>query len=339
MKARIIPRIEPACQISNWQTTLAQAFTQVDQLLEYLQLDNKSLDSDLPHAPAFGLRVPLPFAELIEKGNPDDPILRQLLPCADENLQVAGYSSDPVGDLETEAIPGLLHKYQGRVLLIASGACGIHCRYCFRREYPYGDSVAGRDQWIGALDYINNAIDIDEVILSGGDPLTLSDERLIHLLNELGKIPHLKRLRIHTRLPVVIPERITNTLLASFERSPLQIILVLHINHAAEISPALKRQTSALKKVGVTLLNQSVLLKGVNDSERTLCNLSQGLFDANILPYYLHMLDKVGGAAHFEVSDQQALRLHQAIVAKLPGYLVPRLVREISGKPGKQPLT
>jgi EF-P beta-lysylation protein EpmB len=338
METRIITRTEPVCQIPGWQNTLAHAFTRVDELLEYLQLDVKRLATGPLSTPAFGLRVPRPFAALIEKGNPDDPILRQLLPGTDETSQVAGYAPDPVGDLETEAIPGLLHKYHGRVLLIASGACGIHCRYCFRRHYPYSDSAAGRDSWKQAIDYIKNARDIDEVILSGGDPLTLSDERLSHLLEALGKIPHLKRLRIHSRLPVVIPERITPALLDALNQSPLQTLLVLHINHAAEISPALGRQTAELKKAGITLLNQSVLLKGVNDQESTLCDLSHALFDADILPYYLHLLDKVSGAAHFEVEDHRAIALHRAISAKLSGYLVPRLVREISGEPCKRPV-
>lgn len=338
METRIITRTGPGCQIPSWRNTLAHAFTRVDELLEYLQLDPEQLIKAPSNSPSFGLLVPRPFADLIEKGKPNDPILRQLLPVAEEAHQVPGYAFDPVGDLETEAIPGLLHKYHGRVLLMASSACGIHCRYCFRRHYPYNDAGAGRDNWKRAIDYIKGTHDIDEVILSGGDPLTLSDERLSPLLEALGKIPHLRRLRIHSRLPVVIPERITPALLDTLGQSPLQILLVLHINHAAEISPSLEKQTAKLKKAGITLLNQSVLLKGVNDEEGTLCHLSHALFNADILPYYLHLLDRVSGAAHFEVADHRAIALHRAISEKLPGYLVPRLVREISREPCKRPV-
>jgi EF-P beta-lysylation protein EpmB len=233
------------------------------------------------------------------------------------------------------AAPGVLHKYGGRALLIATGTCGIHCRYCFRRHFPYADSGIGRDRWQQALTYLQQTDQIKEIILSGGDPLILSDDRLAALIDALQQIPHLQRLRIHSRLPVIIPDRLTDRLTELMASQRLLTTLVLHVNHAREISDPLVAALNRIRSRGVTLLNQSVLLRGVNDTAETLCELSEALFSSGTLPYYLHLLDRVQGAAHFEVPEDEALRLHQRIRLRLPGYLLPRLVRDTPGAQSK----
>ncbi len=243
-----------------------------------------------------------------------------------------------MGDLATEVVPGVLHKYHGRALFIATGACGINCRYCFRRHYPFSDSSANHSQWEQALEYLQRNREINEVILSGGDPLTLSDQRLTKLLDLLEKIPHLQRLRIHSRLPVILPQRLTPELVTQLDDSRFHSTLVLHINHAAEISNPLIRGLALVRTNRTTLLNQSVLLRGVNDSTGELIKLSEKLFEAGVLPYYLHLLDRVEGAAHFEVDETHAIELHKALRLRLPGYLVPRLVRETAGEKSKSPV-
>ncbi len=268
----------------------------------------------------------------MEAGNPDDPLLRQVLPVHQEQLVTPGFIDDPVGDLSAIAESGVIHKYHGRVLLITTAACAIHCRYCFRRNFPYSENQLTRQKQQQALSYIANHTDITEVILSGGDPLLLSDSRLLSLFNALNQIPHLKRIRIHSRLPVVLPARITSSLVDMLSNSPKKIVMVLHANHANELSQQVANSCQQLKKHSITLLNQSVLLKGVNDSADPLCELSEKLFTLDILPYYLHQLDKAKGTAHFAVNDETALALHHQIKSRLPGYLVPRLVKEISGK-------
>lgn len=334
----MIHRTEPAWQTPSWQISLANAFTRVDEFIEYLELDRKLLPEARVAARQFGLKVPRAFAGLIEKGNPDDPILRQLLPIGAELTRHPAFNQDPVGDLATEETPGMLHKYHGRLLLVTSGACGTNCRYCFRRHYPYSSSSAGRDQWQHALEYIAAHKEVTEVILSGGDPLTLSDNRLADLIQALGEIPHLTRVRMHSRLPVAVPERLTPELLKWFTSSRLIPVLVLHINHSAEISDTLRSALLPLREAGVTLLNQSVLLRGVNDSSEQLSKLSEALFASGILPYYLHLLDRVEGAAHFEVADDLAKKIHRTLRERLPGYLVPRLVRETAGEKAKLPV-
>ncbi|WP_051302326.1 EF-P beta-lysylation protein EpmB [Sedimenticola selenatireducens] len=334
----MIHRIEPVCQTPLWQQSLANAFSDVDAFIEFLRLDEAILPAARAAAGLFGLRVPREFAELIHKGDPGDPLLRQVLPIGAENLPAPGFVRDPVGDLDQSIIPGVLSKYQGRLLLIANGSCAVNCRYCFRRHYPYQEATAYRQRWQEALDHIHQAEKIDEIILSGGDPLTLGDGKLIELVSRLETIPHLKRLRIHTRLPVVIPSRLTPELTRLLTGGRLQPVLVLHINHAREISPELSSGLVPLKQAGVTLLNQSVLLKGVNDNTATLSALSLALFDAGILPYYLHLLDRVAGAAHFEVGIGHARQLQEELRAYLPGYLMPRMVREEAGAPAKQPV-
>lgn len=333
----MIHRIEPACQTPPWQQALATAITDPAVLLNHLQLDPALLPAARRAAERFGLKVPHYFAGLMRRGDPRDPLLRQVLPLEAELDPAPGFVSDPVGDEQKAVVPGILHKYRGRLLLIASGSCAVHCRYCFRRHFPYQENSACRDQWRQAVDYIRASPETDEVILSGGDPLTLSDTRLASLVGMLSGIPHLRRLRIHTRLPVVIPERLTPGLMELLSGSRLSSVVVLHVNHGNELGPELKAGLQPLREAGVTLLNQSVLLRGVNDSAPALARLSSSLFDCGILPYYLHLLDRVQGAAHFEVSDADARQLQQQLRDRLPGYLVPAMVREIAGAPAKQP--
>ena len=300
-------------------------------------------DEWLPAARAaarlFPLRVPRGFVARMRPRDPRDPLLRQVLPLAEECLAVEGFGADPVGDLSAMVVPGVLHKYHGRVLLTATGACAVHCRYCFRRHFPYAEANPVVDQWHQALDYIAGDESITEVILSGGDPLSLSDRRLAELTTRLEAIPHLRRLRLHTRLPIVLPERVNDELRDWLGATRLKTAVVVHANHANEVDASVIAALADLKGSGAELLNQSVLLRGVNDSTEALMALSEKLFEAGVLPYYLHLLDKVQGAAHFEVEEVAARRLMAELNRQLPGYLVPRLVREIPGAPGKVWLT
>ena len=279
----------------------------------------------------FPLRVPRGFVARMRRGDPHDPLLRQVLPLAEECLTAPGFAADPVGDAAAMTVPGVLHKYRGRVLLTATGACAVHCRYCFRRHFPYADANPAADRWQAALGYIAGDTSISEVILSGGDPLTLSDRRLGELTDALAAIPHVQRLRIHTRLPIVLPERVDDGLLGWLADLRQPCVVVVHVNHANELDATVKAALTRLKDAGVSLLNQSVLLRGVNDSGAALADLSETLFAAGVLPYYLHLLDKVQGAAHFDVSEATAKGIVTDIQRHLPGYLVPRLVREQPG--------
>jgi EF-P beta-lysylation protein EpmB len=274
----------------------------------------------------------------MEKGNPDDPLLLQVLSQKLELDDQYGFQIDPVGDGPSAALPGLLHKYHGRVLLITTGACPVHCRYCFRRHYPYSDNQPDDKYWSDAMAYIANDNTIKEVILSGGDPLSLGTKRLRILSQQLAEIPHVTRLRIHTRMPVVLPERINQGFLDWLGNLPWKTLLVIHCNHAQELDSKVVSALTNLGATGTTLLNQSVLLKGINDSASTLINLSEALFSAGVLPYYLHLLDRVIGAAHFEVDEPQALKLMEEVQSRLPGFLVPRLVREVAGMAHKTPV-
>lgn len=273
----------------------------------------------------------------MHKGDLNDPLLRQVLPTHNELLTAAGFISDPVGDRQAELSPGLLHKYHGRVLLITTGACAVHCRYCFRRHYPYAGSTATASQWQGILDYLHANPSIEEVILSGGDPLMISDKKLGEWLQQLQQLPQLKRLRLHTRLPVVLPQRITRELTGLFQTCRLNTVMVIHANHPTELSPSVAEALHKVAAAGVNLLNQSVLLKGVNDQCDTLVALSERLFEIGVMPYYLHLLDRVAGAAHFDLKESAIQNLQQQLVAKLPGYLMPRMVREIADEPSKTP--
>jgi L-lysine 2,3-aminomutase len=325
-------------QTPEWQQLLAGAFTNLKSLLDYLGLDADDWPDAEPALQAFSLRVPRGFADLIDRGDPHDPLLRQVLPLADEMTPQTGFTRNPVGDREAQATPGLLHKYQGRVLIVATGACAIHCRYCFRRHYPYAEGSATPRQWAEILDYLQAHPEVEEVILSGGDPLMLNDEKLAHWLQQLEHLPQIKRLRLHTRLPVVLPERVTQELVRQLSQRRFDPLVVIHANHPNELSPSVARALGQLKAAGITLLNQSVLLKGVNDDIETLVRLSERLFEIGVLPYYLHLLDRVAGSAHFEVGEIQAQQLQQALLSRLPGYLVPRMVREIAGEPSKTPM-
>ncbi len=320
----------------NWQTQLASAFTDFQTLYDYLQLSPNDLNFSLDAVKQFPLRVPLAFASRIEKSNPLDPLLRQILPINDELKSYAGFSDDPVGDLNAVKQMGVLHKYHGRVLLINTGACAIHCRYCFRRNFPYADLQLSKQQESEVIQTIQNDTSIQEVILSGGDPLILNDARLARLFEALAQISTLKRIRIHTRLPIVLPARVTDELLELLKNSPKKIIVVLHCNHANEIDEDVAKACQRLTLAGVTLLNQSVLLQGVNDDVETLCNLSERLFEVGVLPYYLHFLDKANGTGHFQVSKTEALALLTAVQNQLSGYLVPKLVTEQAGELSKQ---
>ena len=321
---------------TDWQRELAGAYSEPGDLLARLGIPPEAVAT--AGGSGFPMRVPESFVRRMAPGDPDDPLLRQVLETAPEQLEVNGFTADPVGDLAARAAPGALHKYHGRVLIIATGACGIHCRYCFRRAFPYADFAPGRGELDRTLEFLAAHPDIDEVILSGGDPLSLGDDRLAELLAAVSAPAQIRRVRLHTRLPVVVGRRVTPRLLATLEGLDAAVVVVIHANHPneldVEVSGHLRRLAGACRQ----LLNQSVLLKGVNDSCEALVELSHRLFDADALPYYLHQLDPVAGAAHFQVDDATALALVDCMRARLPGYLVPRLVREEPGAPFKIPL-
>jgi len=328
----------PIVQGYNWKNQLSQAVKDPVELVKLLELPDSCLPGALLAHQLFPLRVPRAYLARIKKGDSDDPLLRQILPLDLEAETVTGYSNDPVGDIAAQKTPGLLHKYRGRALMIASSVCAINCSYCFRRNFPYTDTKPFADQWQRAQHYLSQHTDIKELILSGGDPLSLSDERLQSQISALEKIPHIEILRIHTRLPIVIPHRITELLLSTLSNTRLKTVIVVHINHANEIDDSVRHAMARLRDAGVTLLNQSVLLRHVNDSVAALEALSQALFKADILPYYLHQLDRVNGAAHFAVDKTRALQLIRSLLTQLPGYLVPKLVEERAGEPSKIPL-
>ncbi|MCO6412346.1 MAG: EF-P beta-lysylation protein EpmB [Thiogranum sp.] len=334
----MIPRSLVPQQPGSWQTQLGRAITDPEQLLSELQLPSSLLPQALLASSRFRLRVPQGFVRRMRKGDPDDPLLRQVLPLGEELTSTEGYGLDPLAEMQSMPVPGLLHKYRGRVLLTLTGACAVHCRYCFRRHYPYNEANPTRDHWESTIAYLAHQRDVNEVILSGGDPLSLSDERLSALIGDLAAISRLQRLRIHSRIPVVLPERVDTSLLEWIDATRLHCVLVVHTNHPNEIDDTVIHAMGRLRAVGVTLLNQSVLLRGINDHADTLVELSQKLFEAGILPYYLHQLDAVQGAAHFAVGDIRAKSLVEEIRDRLPGYLVPRLVREHPHQPSKTPI-
>jgi EF-P beta-lysylation protein EpmB len=322
-------RLEP------WLTELKACSLSLSDLLHRLHLTADAVQVSEEAAKAFAIKAPAAYLNRIRKGDPNDPLLLQILPDPREMELHPGYSNDPLEELGSNPIPGLIHKYHGRVLLVLSGACAIHCRYCFRRHFPYSDQQTSGEHWDAILEYISKDPSINEVIFSGGDPLVSTDKRLFKMLKDLEAIPHLTRVRIHSRLPVVLPNRITPELSTRFEQSRLNIVCVVHINHANEIDHTVDDAIDRLKSAKVTVLNQSVLLKGINDSVEVLCALSERLFEAGILPYYLFVLDAVQGAAHFDITDQNASELVRQMQARLPGFLVPKLAREIPGKPSK----
>ena len=327
---------EPLHFTKNWQQQLAEAFNNIEDLCHYLQLPLEDLPTSISATKNFSLKVPVSFAASIQKGNPNDPLLRQVLPVKDELSIYPRFNDDPVGDLASAAQVGVLHKYHGRVLLINTGSCAINCRYCFRRNFPYSDSQLSKQHENAGIQYLNEHTEISEVILSGGDPLLLNDERLKSLVQKLNAIKHLKRIRIHTRLPIVLPARITENLITTLTGSTQQVVIVVHCNHANEINARVKNALALLRNGGISLFNQSVLLKGVNDQLNTLCDLSETLFAQGVTPYYLHLLDKATGTGHFEVSEPIAIELIKQLQLTLPGYLVPKLVKEQAGALSKQ---
>jgi EF-P beta-lysylation protein EpmB len=328
-----------------WQQELARAVRDPVELLGLLGLTPGQIGPGITaytlraSAAGFPLRVPGGFISRMRHGDPGDPLLRQVLAVPEELLTTPGYVSDPLAETGARGVPGLLQKYQGRALLIVTGACAVHCRYCFRRHYDYSaDQPEGEPRWNTAMTAIEADSDLDEIILSGGDPLSLGNARLSQLLDRLGTIPHLRRIRIHTRTPIVLPARVDAGLCDALQRLRDRVVMVVHANHPAEIDAATAQALRRLGSCVTAMLNQSVLLAGVNDNPVVLAELSRRLFDAGVLPYYLHLLDKVAGAAHFEVSDARALDLHAVMAANLPGYLLPRLVREMPGASGKTPV-
>lgn len=329
---------QPIAPEAGWQRELAAAIRDPAELLARVGLPAQAAAAALATrhaADRFALRVPHAYVARIRRGDPDDPLLRQVLPLADELARVPGYGADPVGDLGAARGHGLLQKYRGRVLLVGTGACAVHCRYCFRREFPYPEQQASADRWRGALELIRADASIHEVILSGGDPWTLADAKLAALTDALATIPHVRRLRVHTRLPIVLPARVDAGLLDWLRGLRWPVTVVVHANHAQELDVAVAAAVARLREAGATLLNQSVLLRGVNDDVAALAALSERLHDIGVLPYYLHLLDPVSGAAHFDVPEAQARHLHGELAARLPGYLVPRLVRDLPGASAK----
>jgi len=333
---QIITHIDDERHIS-WQKELANVVTDPKKLLEMLNIEPKKYLLHFKARKLFPVRVPRPFIKKMQQGDFNDPLLKQVMPLSDEFLLSPGFVTDPLAEHESK-VEGLLHKYKHRVLLIVKAGCAINCRYCFRRHFPYADNSPNKHRWQYALDYIQKNKEITEVIFSGGDPLMASDEHLAWLIDNIEKISHVKRLRIHTRLPVVIPKRVTTTLVELLKNTHLKATVVLHINHGNEINKALAEAVEPLRAARIPLFNQSVLLKGINDKADILAELSEKLFDIGIQPYYLHMFDQVQGAAHFDVNEQQAVNIVKELMTILPGFLMPKLVREIAGEANKTPI-
>jgi EF-P beta-lysylation protein EpmB len=330
--------LSPAQPISispDWKVQLSQSVTSIEELLSFLDLTSEQLSTSQQAASEFSLKVPRPFIDRMQPGNPTDPLLLQVLPVAAEMQQSPDYNKDPLEESKHNPIAGIVHKYANRLLLVISPACAINCRYCFRRHFPYDENRQSKQQWQTALDYIHSDESINEVIYSGGDPLAANDNFLGWLTTEIAEIAHIKRLRIHTRLPVVIPARIDQGFLNWATATRLKPIVVLHINHANEIDNEVARAIQKLIDAGMQVLNQSVLLRGVNDSAVTLAELSERLFDCGVSPYYLHLCDPVAGAQHFDLDDSVAKQIYGELQCLLPGFLVPKLVREIPNRESK----
>lgn len=349
----MIPRTLPTWQSQTWQEQLINLVRDPRELCRLLELDysdfcghfdltEKGSDQLQPAIEAalkaFPLRVSHSFIERMEKGNLNDPLLRQVLPVAEESLTVDGYSLDPLEEQQGNRAPGIIQKYQGRVLFMVASACAIHCRYCFRRHFPYADHRQSRSDWQDALDELAKDDSIHEVIFSGGDPLTASNRQLQWLTEQIAAIPHIHTLRIHTRLPIIIPDRIDQGCLEWLHQPRLKVVMVIHSNHPNELNDDVQAALDKMGQLKITLLNQAVLLKGVNDCVDTLTGLSEKLFKQGVLPYYLHLLDKVQGTHHFDLSETTAVELHQQLKSRLPGYLVPKLAKEIPGEANKHVL-
>lgn len=330
--------IHPIKKPHHWQSELANAITDPKELLDIVGLDVSQLDVAYRAALDFPLLATRSYVDKIEPKNPIDPLLLQILPVKEELIETAGFSADPVGEVGSIKVSGLLKKYAGRVLINATPVCAIHCRYCFRRHFPYSAAGHGRVALEAAADYIRSDSSITEIILSGGDPLTLGNNRLRELIALFETIPHLVRLRFHTRLPTVLPERVDAEFLTILNNTRFEKVMVIHVNHPREIDLRVRQALQDIKSTDTQLLNQSVLLRGVNNQVEILTQLSETLFSMGVLPYYLHLLDRVQGAAHFEVPEPEALALHAELSAKLSGYLVPRLIREMAGAKSKTPV-
>ncbi|TNC82096.1 MAG: EF-P beta-lysylation protein EpmB [Oleiphilus sp.] len=321
----------------DWKTLLKQSRISTRELLQAVGLDQHPLVDEQAES-LFELRVPGPYLDKIEKGNPNDPLLLQVLPQGREFDNPEGYTTDPLEEQQFSPLPGVIHKYRSRVLLIATRACAIHCRYCFRRHFPYDEHRHSQQDWQPALDYIRSQPDVNEVILSGGDPLVMSNAALKNLLNELDALPGLKRIRIHSRLATSLPQRVDQSLLQLMESLKKQVILVIHCNHPRELGPDVAKALRQLKQAGVVLLNQSVLLRKVNDCPFVLAELSEALFEHNVLPYYLFTLDPVSGSAHFDLEREKVCEVYRQLLGRVPGFLVPRLVSEYAGQSSKTPV-
>lgn len=319
----------------NWRKLLADAVRDPNELCDLLALPEPIRAAARRSARLFPLVAPRGYVARMRPGDSRDPLLLQVLPAMEETLDVPGFSTDPVGDQAAQRAPGLLQKYAGRALLITTGVCAIHCRYCFRRHFPYEDAPRGLEQWRPAIDQIAADPSIEEVLLSGGDPLTLTDDWLARLVDQLAAIGHLRRLRVHTRLPIVIPQRVDSKLLEWMTTGRLQTIVVVHANHPNELDESCSIALRRLVDAGLLVFNQSVLLRGINDAADTLAELCRRLIDLRVVPYYLHQLDRVAGAAHFEVPIERGLQLMHELRQRLPGYAMPKYVREVPGAASK----
>ncbi|CAH0991673.1 L-lysine 2,3-aminomutase [Sinobacterium norvegicum] len=322
-------------ETKSWQQQLSEAISSSEELITYLQLP-RNLKADIDQAiGSFALRAPYAYLQRIKKGDINDPLLKQILPISRELVEQPGFTADPLEEQQANPAPGIIHKYPGRVLLMPTSACAINCRYCFRRHFPYEENTPSRQQWQQSLDYLRHDSSIHEVILSGGDPLASSDKQLAWLSQQLSDIPHIKELRIHSRFPIVIPDRINDEFLAWTTATRLNVVVVVHCNHPQEIDEDVLNCLRRIQKNGLILLNQAVLLRDVNNKLKTLSDLSQRLVEAGCIPYYLHLLDKVQGAQHFDIDEAEAIGLHRAMAQSMPGYMVPRLVKEQAGKSSK----
>lgn len=329
------PSIIQSDQPQKWQQILSDLITNPKDLTKYLGLNEADRPASLMAQTQFPMKVPMPFIAKMNKADWNDPLLKQVWPAQQEELADSRYVTDPLAEAASNPIPGLLHKYHGRVLLTAAPHCAVHCRYCFRRHFDYEENAPSRVLWQRCFDYINADSSIEEVILSGGDPLALADKQLSWLLDELESIDHITTIRIHTRLPIVIPQRVTEELVGVLSQRKIKLVMVIHCNHPQELCAQSNLSLNTLSANGVILMNQSVILKDVNDNTDCLVELSRKLFSVNVLPYYLHLPDEVAGTAHFDVSKSRALELLAQMQTQLPGYLVPKLVKEEAGEPSK----
>lgn len=319
----------------NWQNQFSDIITDFHTLATALNLDFADFDTTVGDFP---LKVPRDFVKKMRQGDIHDPLLLQVLPTFAETVEVTGFVTDPLEEKSSNPTKGIIHKYASRVLLPVTGACMVHCRYCFRQHFDYNENLPTKDDWQTIIEYIQSHPQVNEVILSGGDPLSLSDRRLFDIFTILENLPQLHTIRLHTRVPVVIPARLSDELLERLAQSRCRMVMVIHANHPNEIDDETAFYLNRARMAGVTMLNQTVLLKGINDNAEILANLSENLWQAGVLPYYLHVLDKVAGASHFLVEDKQAVEIYWQLLAKVAGYLVPKLVRETPNQPFKTPI-